>query len=179
MKAQFSIHKNLNNKNSMTVENCKLKIFLIAILPIVTSPLFTQKAYGEGLHLKLSPSTLQIQAQTPADVKAPFTIENQSNQSVKLKIGYKVFNPKSSQEGKIVFLDEQNSGAKQKIFDSMQIVDTNNVSVNSLELGPKQQKKLKLKILIPQNQPSSDNYFSLIFLNDLQSNIDQKTSKDY
>ena len=51
----------------------------------------------------------------------------------------------------------------------MQIVDTNNTSLNILNLGPKQKESLRLHIGLPANEQTSDYYFTLLFLENNQN----------
>jgi hypothetical protein len=136
--------------------------------------LFPNLAHAEGISLKVNPSVLQMRTQVPSDVRAPFIIENQSNQSVKLKIGYKLFDPTKSQDGKVVFLDDP--GSYSEIFNYIQVLDTDNTAINSLDLGPKQQKQLQVRVILPQNHPSADHYFSLVFLHEITPQTDQNST---
>lgn len=139
-------------------------------------------AYAEGAALQVSPALLQIRANSPADVRAPFTLENMGGDPVKLKIGYKVINPDASKEGTVTYLTEGQSfvGLDKKIFEKMEVIDEDENAIDTIELGPKQQKDLTLRVLLPEDQPISDYYFSLVFINETapQTNqINAKTNK--
>src|SRR6266403_5355637 len=60
-------------------------------------------AYAEGLSLKIKPTVLQIRAVSPADIHAPFRIQNLGNDSVSLKIILKRFRDAGDDTGKIVY----------------------------------------------------------------------------
>lgn len=122
--------------------------------------------YANGTTISISPSLFQIEAKPPADVWAPFVLKNTSTQPVTLSIGYKAFDPQASHNGNVVFLKNGQliQGEDKKIFDKMQVVDDNNLSQNTFSLAPKQSTQLRLHISLPNNEPSSDYYFSLIFL---------------
>lgn len=158
----------------------KIQLEIISFVIVVGALFFTfpSSALADGISLKVSPSLFEIQAKPPADVWAPFTIENQSNQPVNLIIGYKAFDPQASQNGKVAFLKngQQISGEDKKIFEKIQVVDDNNISHSTLSLGPKQTERFRLHITIPINEPSDDYYFSLIFLQS-QNTTSQSTSK--
>ncbi len=132
--------------------------FVFFVLPFQVS--------AEGLSLKVSPTQFQIKALPPADIRAPFTIENQSDMPVSLKIGYKIFDKENSKDGRVVFFkkNEISPVQEQKIFQQMQVVDGDDISYNAIELGPKQKKRLQLRIILPKNQPTADHVFSLVFL---------------
>lgn len=160
------------------------RLFIILALAILasTTALSVPTAYAEGASLQVSPTLLQIRANSPADVRAPFTIENKSSTSVKLKVGYKVINPDVSKDGTVTYLTDGQSfvGLDKKIFEKMEVIDSDENAVDTIELGPKQQKDLSLRVLLPENQPVSDYYFSLVFIDEspLENNqIDSKANK--
>jgi hypothetical protein len=158
----------------------KLTILVFETLFLFLSAIcFPLCIYADGTSLTLSPSVIRIQAKPPADIWTPFSITNNSNQEVSLQIGYKTFDPEQSSNGRVVFLNDTQSipGSDQKIFEKMQIVDDQNVSHDMIIVGPKQKLNFRLRITLPANEPNSDYYFSLIFL---QKNaiIDQNSSID-
>ena len=128
------------------------------------------KAYAQGASLGISPAILQIEAIPPADVRAPFTIQNLGEEPIRLKIGYRLFKAANEESGQIEFLTDKDPfpGANKNIFDSVQVVD-DNISIDSIELGPKQKKKLLLRIVLPKEEAFSDYYFSLIFLTEAEN----------
>ncbi len=134
--------------------------------------------YANEVGLKIAPSVFQIKSQIPGEIQTPFTIENQSNDQVTLKIGYKIINKLASQEGIVTFLNETDASTAidKAIFDKIQVIDEDNVSRDRIELGPKQQKKLLLRIVLPKETPSTDYYFSLVFAHDNPPQIDQSES---
>ncbi|MGH7203571.1 MAG: hypothetical protein ACREHC_03975 [Candidatus Levyibacteriota bacterium] len=150
------------------------KCILFLSLFFILYSLFLPKAYADGTQLKISPSIIRIQAQPPADIHAPFTIENQSDESVSLKIGYKLFDSANSRTGTISFLKNGQSIPAQdsSFFSKVQVIDTDNFSHDTIELGPKQKKQLMLRITLPQGQSTTDYYFSLIFLENI-TQLDQ------
>jgi hypothetical protein len=128
--------------------------------------IFPQNASAQGTTLKISPSLLKIEAKPPADIWSSFSIENQSDQPVNLTIGYKPFDQLASKNGNVVFLQDglQVPGLDKKIFEKIQIVNDENISQNTISIGPRQREKLRLRIMLPANEPTSDYYFSLVFL---------------
>jgi len=133
-------------------------------------------AYAQDQQVKVTPAEFRIEANPPADIRAPFIIENQSDTPITYTIGYKLFSRANSQNGSVVFLNntEVPSEQDQKIFTKMQVVDQDNISLDSIQLGPKQSKRLQLRITLPSEEPIGDYYFSLLFLP--QSVTDQTTS---
>ncbi len=137
--------------------------------------LATKQAKADDLSLSIWPPILQIEAVPPSDIRAPFTIENQGFDSVKLKIVYKLFKGSEKENGEVRFLSEKDPfpGANPGIFENVQVVD-NNFAIHNLELGPKQEKKLELRIIVPKEERFSDYYFSILFLSD--NNISKDAS---
>lgn len=156
-------------------------IFLSCIVIFCLLLLFiTHQSYAEGTNVSISPTVIRIQAKPPADIWTPFIIQNNSDQPITLKIGYKAFDPQTSSNGTVVFLNDGQTipgSGDQKIFDKMQIVDDQNTSHDTIDIGPKQRLRFRLRITIPANEPISDYYFSLIFLQEM-SPIDQSESKN-
>src|SRR5882724_195281 len=142
-----------------------LFIFLTVSVCFFTSVRINQ-AYADSISLKISPSVLQIHATPPAAIKAPFTIENLGSSPVHLTIIFKPF--------------KQNSTTN-TILQTVQVAD-NGIAQSSLSLGPQQQKKLDLSIILPKNIPPTDTYFSVIFLtsqqdtNNASSSLDEESS---
>lgn len=163
----------------MKITNPKLKIIVFFLTSMSLFFVFSKNVFANGTSLTVSPSVIEIQAKPPADAWAPFTIENQSDQSVNLTIGYKTFDPQASQNGNVTFLKngQQIPGGNKKIFENMQVVDSNNISHSTLILGPKQKERLRLHIILANDEPNSDYYFSLIFL-ETSNKINQNDSKN-
>ena len=128
------------------------------------------KARAEGIALKVSPPILQIEAIPPTDFRAPFTIENPSDDPVSLKIIFRPFKSTFAEDGTLEYITEKDlfPGADKDIFEKVAVVDENLV-VESLELGPRQKKELELYAHIPKGAPYSDYYFSIIFLTQPQN----------
>lgn len=148
--------------------NFQKKITLCSLSFLLLFFLSPNKATADGTNLSVSPSVFEIQTKPPSDVWAPFTIANQSDKPILLTVGYKAFDPQASGNGIVTFLKNgvPITGEDKKIFDKMQVVDDKNISLTAIPLGPKQKMKLRLHIRIPDNEPSSDYYFSLLFLED-------------
>lgn len=161
--------------NHLNHKALKKELLPMALLPMFFLNTITQPVSAEGISLKVVPSVLQIRTQSPADLRAPFIIENQDDRSVKLKLGYKLINAEKSKEGKVVYLEDQTKG--NEIFKYIEVIDSQENAIDSLELGPGQQKQLNIRINVPANQPSRDHYFSLVFLHDIAPVTDQNSTK--
>lgn len=152
-------------------------IFILSLLFLISHlSALTSSVHAQELGLEVSPANLYIEAKPPADVRAPFRIKNNSEQSVTLQIGYKLIDAENSQDGTVVYLDRSDP-TSESIFRQIQVVDAENVSYDSLELGPKQAKDLQLRFIFPTEQFQNDYYFTLIFLQDTEE-VDPNTSED-
>ena len=162
----------------------KTSLFLLCIG--IISLVLPSQTRADQVSLQLSPSMLRIEAKPPADVWTPFVIKNNSDQPASLTIGYRALDPLASSNGTVVFLKNGKAftGQDQKIFSKMQIVDDANISHDSIDLGPKQKERLRLRILLPVNEPISDYYFTVLLLqtpnknsqNDSNVNIESQKS---
>ena len=146
--------------------SAKKKILLTMTALGLISLVYPKETSADGTSFSISPSTIFVQAKSPADVWTPFTIQNKNNQPVTFTIGYKSFDPAASQNGQVVFLPNSSPvpGVDKNIFQKMQVIDDNNISHDTVALGPKQSERLRLHIRLPKNEPTSDYYFSLLFL---------------
>lgn len=137
-------------------------ILLICIGIILFTGVSTVSA--NEISLDLSPPLTKIEAHTPTDIRTPFTITNQTDQSVKLTIELKPFVPSENEDGQITYLSEKEASTSGYLsfLKQVQIVNKN-VAIDSIELGPEQKKKLLLRINLPEGVPPADYYFSIIF----------------
>jgi len=152
-----------------------LSISLVCML--ITTSGFAAPAYAEGLSLKVAPSILQIHAIPPAEVQTPLTIVNDSNQTMQLRVLFKIFKPAGDESGQLVYSNPQLSSESQKetFLKNVRLVD-NGIALNTLSLGPKQKKDLQLNITIPKDAKVTDYYFSLLFLTEPTKNVEQDAS---
>jgi len=133
------------------------------------------KADASGLSLGVYPPIIQITAAPPADIITPITISNLSDQSITLNIGFKPFTASEKENGEVSYLSgDQLSGADPLMFQRIQIRDDDGDDINTVSLAPYQQEKLNLHIGIPEDEPLSDYYFSIIF----SSQADDLTTLD-
>jgi len=152
--------------------------WVICLLPPV--------AQADGLSLSLSPSLFQIEALPPADIRVPLTIENQNDSTVKLKVVLKFFRSTDYNNGEIEYIGDKEPlpAPDKQILQKVQLVDEDNIARTTFDLGPKQQKKLRLRVNIPKGEAYSDYYFSVIFMStplesdllDINSNSPQENN---
>lgn len=128
---------------------------------IIVFILNTTHANANSFSLSISPPLLQIQANAPAKIKAPITIQNLSDDSIKLDILFKPFTASQNQNGEPNYVSISNEYSL--LFKNTQILDQEN-PIQNLSLYSQQEKKLYLQIDIPENQKDKDYYFSIQFI---------------
>lgn len=152
--------------NQFNKKTCRKKAlsgqFLLLILFIcLFIDISAPRAHAQSISLSTYPSTIQLRTEGQAQTSAGFTIENKSDEPIKLKIALKPFKPDMTNDGKVIYLE----GQTPSIFKHVKIMD-NESAVTDIELGPRQSKQLKITIAIDETMPNSDHYFSVIFLHE-------------
>lgn len=146
------LHHSFNAKKLLTC--LFICLFIYSFIGVIPST-----AFADSLNLSIAPSLFQIDAIAPTDARAPFTISNKGNEEIDLKILIKPFRPSALENGQI----EYQTGVNPPIFKKITVVD-GNLSIDSLTLGPQQEKKLEIRVLVPEKEKDADYYFSVIFL---------------
>ena len=126
-------------------------------------------AYAAEFGLSIDPPVTTIKALAPAVATSPFTIKNNGEAQVTLKIQIKPFKP-AGENGDLEYFKEIPD-----FFKDIKILDGNSPT-ESLTLSPKQQKTLELSVDIPQGTTTSDHYFSVIFISTDTSPIKSNSS---
>src|SRR5258708_5821663 len=117
------------NKNSMKIENLKLKILFIGLILIPGLAYSVKPANADGISLSLSPSLIEIQTNPPSDLHVPLVLKNDGDDSIQVKPVYKLFKQSSAQNVQVEYLHSRD----QKIFDKLSLLD-NGQPVSSLSL---------------------------------------------
>lgn len=121
------------------------------------------------LSLSIDPSIIIINAIAPTTVTSKLSIQNKGDTQVTLQIQLKPFKPKG-ENGELEYSKEAS-----EIFKNIQIMDAG-IPVESITLGPRQEKNLDLNISIPQDINISDYYFSIVFVSTNSSPIESNSS---
>jgi len=135
--------------------------FLFLVLIFVLCTLSLSKVEASEFSLGIYPPLLKIQAQIPAMIKAPITIQNLSDDSVNLDVLIKLLGTKNENEDKV-------------FFSKIQVLDKT-TPIRNLSLGPKQKKDLFIKIDVDKNDPQKDYYFYIQFISK-ENKIDKEAS---
>lgn len=148
------------------------KIFSLSTLASCFLLLATASPAGaQALSLAVDPPIITINAIPPTNITSSLSIENKGDEQVTLQIQIKPFTPKG-ENGELEHTNET-----LEVFKNIQILDTG-LPVNSIILGPKQQKSLNLSIVVPQDTTISDYYFSVIFVSTDSLPIESDSSKN-
>ncbi len=122
------------------------------------------------------PPILQINAIAPTAIRESITLVNESNSAITLIAVFKPFTQDIQDNGHVQYLSENDYlGADPKIFNRMQLLDSNGRPMTVVALAPRQQKTLTLHIGLPKDEPPSDYYFSILFRSN-NNTINQSTA---
>lgn len=136
-------------------------LLVLASLVFTLNAIYVTDAYAQEVSLTTFPSTIRLQVQPSQTTSARFTITNQATEAIKLEIMLRSFKGDPTNDGKVIYLE----GNDPAILKRVTVID-NDLPITSIELGPKQSKQLELKIETNKQEPTSDYYFSIIFLAD-------------
>lgn len=152
----------------MRIENLKLKISYL-LIGLLGHLLIAQTASAASLSLGIDPSIIEINAVPPTNVTSSLNIQNKGDEQITLQIQLKPFKAKG-ENGELIYSKEILG-----LFKNIKILDTD-IPVESITLGPKQQKNLSLNINIPQDANISDYYFSIVFISTNSLPIESNSS---
>lgn len=165
-------------KQLFEIKSLRLKILLLLIFSFVFFAFQIPKADASTLNLGIYPPIIQIDSTPPAEISTPFEIHNLSETEVQLRIIFKPFKADDFEAGQIKYLkDNENFGDDPLFFQRVKILDEEE-TVDSIELGAKQVKKLSLKIDIPEDEPPSDYYFQILFISKTQLETESNNSQN-
>ena len=119
----------------------------------------------EEVALGVFPPIIQIDATPPTSVKTPISIQNFSTDPIDVSIVLKPFKSSDTNNGTVFYLPDNTGfgGDDPQISNHIQIMDEDHV-VTQLTLAPQQEKALTLHVGLPEGEPPSDYYFSIVFI---------------
>jgi len=158
------MHKVLSIKY---LQNIKLLSFFI--LTALYLLLNTAQVHAQELSLSVNPPITVINAISPTNTTSIISIKNNSDTQVALQIQIKPFKAKG-ENGELEYPNEA-----LPILKNIQITD-DNTPVESITLGPKQEKNLSLNIDISQDLTTSDYYFSVMFVSTNHASVGSNSS---
>lgn len=141
-------------------------VTLICLLGYLFIGLPMQANAEEKLSLSIEPSSLQIRATPPADVIAPFTIENQLKEPMTFLIQIQTINVNS--DGQISLQTDKTASMSSGL--TVEILD-DTTDIRELTLAPRQKKLLTIHIPVAKETALKDHYFTVTFLTKTQANL--------
>jgi hypothetical protein len=137
-----------------------LPLILLCAIFYTASPANAQEA-----SLTINPPLIEIEAIPPTTLETPITIKNNSDDEVNLQILLLPITQSGSENGEVQFLSDTDAfpGANKNITEHIEIRERSQ-KITTVELLPKEVKKLDLYIGIDKDEPYSDYYFSVVFL---------------
>ena len=133
--------------------------FLLSVFSLL---FFARSALAQQFSAGITPTTVTIEAKAPADIKTPITLENLSDQNITYNIFLRPFKAGPEKNGEPDYNDEISPEYKE-FFTNVFLTD-GKVEISEITLTPKQKRDLTLNIIIPDQAPPSDYYFTVVFL---------------
>ena len=128
-------------------------------------------ANAQEFSASINPPVIQIEAEAPAGISTPITIENKTNQNITYGIYLRPFKANSNKSG-IPNYDPELNEQYEDFFSNVQIREGDK-DITEVELNPGQSKKLDLRIQIKADNPPEDRYFTVVFLSEPQNELPQ------
>lgn len=124
--------------------------------------LVCEKANAQEISVGVYPPIIQVNANPPSSITTPMSIQNFTDNDLNLNVEYRFFKPNT--DGTIAILPKgMTQGEDKDIFNKVQVMQGSSV-VKTIKLAPQQKKDLNLHIGIPNNEPASDYYFTILFV---------------
>lgn len=136
----------------------------------------TGTAQAEGISLSISPALIRINLEENESAETNITLENKGSKSITLKPNLRLFKPSNNANGSIIHLPVKDN--KSDVFDKVELSDASG-NIDDITIGPKQQKRIKIKISTSDRENSQDYYFSVIFLSTPREQIPAISQSSY
>ena len=137
-------------------------LLLLLGLPI----LFPITVHAQSTSLGIFPPIMSMNVTPPSAISQPIVIKNFGDENVNLGISFRYFKSSEHNNGEVTYLNSTDPipGNDPNIFSKMQLL-YNNQPITAISLAPNESKKIELKMAIPADEPASDYYFSILFIN--------------
>ncbi len=158
----------LKNRDRLQLQSKKIFIptsaLIINFLFVGLLLAFPSNASAQTVSLGVYPPIFTIKTTPPADINSPFLIKNFTDNTVEMTISLKPFKSGPDNNGELIFLDpgQPVPGNDPLIFQKMHVFDQNR-SITTITLAPQEAKQLELRMSLPQDEPASDYYFTILF----------------
>ena len=125
----------------------------------------TQTAHAQTVSLGVYPPILRITVNPPASMSQGIVLKNFMDNPLSVQVVFRAFKNSPSNDGELTYFppNQPIPGNDPKIFDKIQLYDGDHVA-SVINLLPQEAKTLSLHIGLPQDEPPSDYYFSILFI---------------
>lgn len=136
-------------------------LFILYPLSLILAPL----AHAQTVSLGVYPPILKINVTPPASMNQGIVVKNFTDNPLSLQVVFKAFKSSPTNNGELTYVEDPKDmpGNDPRIFEKMQLYENGHV-ITVLNIGPQQEKTLSLHIGIPEDEPPSDYYFSILFI---------------
>ncbi len=123
------------------------------------------KAQAQSVSLGLYPPIFKINTTPPSIIVTPLVVKNFTDQLIVASISLKPFKNSLANNGELTYLNagEPIPGNDALILQRIQLYESGH-PVHSVTFTPQEPKTLDLHINLPQDEPASDYYFSILFV---------------
>lgn len=147
-------------------------VFCIVILHFALYAFRLNTVFAEEISLSVKPATLHIRATPPADIRAPFSITNQANETTTLSIQIRPL--ETNKNGQLILTTDLQ--ATTSALTTHAEVLAQEKSITNLTLGPKQTKNLFFHLILPQNTSLADEAVAITFVTKSETNKDKENT---
>ena len=155
-------------KRVLRIMNLKIRIismFLIVLFAFCFLFLASSRlALAENFSTGINPPLIRIEAEAPARISTPITIENKSDKTVTYGIYLRPFNAGSNLNG-VPNYDPELINNYKDFFKNVQ-VGNGKEDITEISIPPKESRQLDLRISVKSDDPVQDRYFTIVFLAD-------------
>lgn len=142
----------------------KKNVLLVSLLVFFAFCFSPMPASAQELGLSILPHRSELHAQPGETKQIPLTITNTSDVPVELRVRFQWFTASEKENGEVVFLsDEEVRNVLDPDLFSKITVTENDQPVETITVGPKISKPIKIILLLAPDQTAGDYYFSAIF----------------
>lgn len=136
----------------------------------------TKMTYADTFSVGIYPPITKINAIPPVNTTSPIVIKNPTDKTEVLNITFRPFTQSDEENGQVRFLKSDELNLEDPlIFQRIKITDQDK-EVSSITLAPKEERKLKLSLDIPEGENVSDYYFSILFTSTSSALLEQKNT---
>lgn len=170
---QIATYRNHIGSNKTILRKSDLLSFsLICLLAYLFIGLLPPKAVADGISLSVTPATLHVRATPPADIRAPFSLTNQSTETIILTVQIRPL--ETNKNGQIILTTDLQATTSALITHAEVLEQEKGIT--SLTLGPKQTKELLFHLSLPQDTSLADEALAITFITVPKTNKEKENT---